>query len=264
MTATGIALAALHDLDGHGAETAGAAPDQHRIVRLHLVFGPAVQHAIRGRADQDVGRGLFPVHVLGLRHALVRLDLGELGEAAVVGLVSPDPERRRVHRVVAGLDPRAVAAPHAAVDDDLVADLHVGDVLADLVDDARGIAAADVEILRLAGLVARLDDVDRDAERGPDVIVVDAGRHDVDEALVVRDVGDLDHFLLERLHGLTEPLPADQPGVHLLWNFTERRLLADLVDFFAHASPSASVPVPGVLSSTRHRKVHATTTTENG
>jgi hypothetical protein len=50
---------------------------------------------------------------------------------------------------------------------------------------------------------------------GPDVVVVDAGRHDVDEHFVVGDAGDVDDFLLEGLHRRAEPLRADQPGVHL-------------------------------------------------
>ena len=35
-------------------------------------------------------------------------------------------------------------------------------------------------------------------ERGPDVVVVDAGRHDVDQHLVVADRRDVDDLLLER------------------------------------------------------------------
>jgi hypothetical protein len=140
----------LDDLDRHRAEPARAAPDQGDVAFLDGVLAPAVQHPPGGGADQGVGRGFLPGHVLGLGHALLGLDLGELGEAAPVGLVAPDPEGGRVHRVAAALDPDgAVRLPLAAVHDDLVADLDVGDVLADLVDDAGGVAAADVEGGRL-------------------------------------------------------------------------------------------------------------------
>jgi hypothetical protein len=59
------------------------------------------------------------------------------------------------------------------VDDDTVTHLDVGDASADGVDDAGGVAAADVEAGSVALLFAGLDDVDGDAEGGPDVVVVD-------------------------------------------------------------------------------------------
>jgi hypothetical protein len=118
------AAGGLDDLDRHRAEAAGAAPHQHRIAGVDDVGRPAVQHPVGGRADQHVRRGLLPGQVRRLGQALVVLHLGVLREAAPVGLVAPDDLRRREHRVLAG-DPRIVAVPHAAVDDDLVADLDV-------------------------------------------------------------------------------------------------------------------------------------------
>ena len=44
-----------------------------------------------------------------------------------------------------------------------IADLDVGDPLADLVDDAGGVAAADVEIFLFTGFVTGTDDIDRNA-----------------------------------------------------------------------------------------------------
>ena len=68
----------------------------------------------------------------------------------------------------------------------------LGDRAADLPHDARGVAAADVE-RRVVGPVlvarARLDHVDRRAEAGPDVVVVDAGRHHPDQHLVGLQLG---------------------------------------------------------------------------
>lgn len=75
------------------------------------------------------------------------------------------------------------------MDRHLVADLEMGHILADLVDNAAGVAAADVEALRLASLVACADHIHGDAQAGPDVVVVDAGRHHVDQHLVVGRVG---------------------------------------------------------------------------
>jgi hypothetical protein len=252
------AASGLDDLDGHRAQPARATPDEDDVVLLDGVLAPAVQHAPRCGRDEGVGRGGLPGHVLGLGHALLGLDLGELGEAAPVGLVAPDPEGRGVHRVAAALTDGQVRGPLAAVHDDLVADLDVGDVLADLVDDAGGVAAADVEGLAAevaAGvpLVAGADDIDRDAEAGPDVVVVDPGRHDVDEHLVVGDVGDVDDLLLEGLHRRAEPLRADQPGVHLLGDLSEGRHLTDVVQLLGHAwRPFCDMPqFPGVAGSRR-------------
>ena len=115
-------------------------------------------HGVRRPADAACGRrsrrracgAAASSHVRcgGLRHALVRLHLRELREAAPVGLVAPDAGTRGEHRIVARHHLRVVGVPQAAVDDDLVADLDVRDVLADGVDDAGGVAAADVEVRR--------------------------------------------------------------------------------------------------------------------
>ena len=99
------------------------------------------------------------------------LDAGELGEASPSCVSKPQMRKLLLkRRVAAGDDEGVVCVPHAAVQDDLVADLDVGDVGADGVDDAGGVAAADVEALLVAG-VARLlvhaDDVDRHAEARP-------------------------------------------------------------------------------------------------
>jgi hypothetical protein len=139
------------------------------------------------------------------------------------------------------------------VHDDLVADLDVGDVLADGIHDARGVAAADVEALRLACLVAGADDVDRDAEAGPHVVVVDAGCHDVDEHLVVGDRRDIDDLLLEGLQRRAEALRADQPGMHLRGDLAQGRLLAQVVEFLGHRGSSLQRRAARGLSGQRWR-----------
>ena len=183
----GAPPAARDDLDRHRAEAAGAAPHEHRIARLHDVRRPAVQHAIRGRADEHVRRGLFPRQVRRLRHALVVLHLACTARSCPSSTRSP--RSAGVGANIGSLPAthaRIVGVPHAAVDDDVVADLDVRDVLADRPHDAARVAAADVEVLGLALLLARLDDVDRDAHRRPHVVVVDARGHHVDEHVVRR------------------------------------------------------------------------------
>ena len=142
-----------------------------------------MQHAIGGRADEHVGRGGFPGQVLGLGQALMRLHLGELREAAPVGFVAPDLLAVAQHRIFAGENVRIVGVPHAAVNNDFVANFHVGNLRTDFPDDAGCIGTADVEILGVAALLSGLDDVDRDAHRGPHVVVVDPGRLNLDEHL---------------------------------------------------------------------------------
>ena len=152
--------------------------------------------------------------MLGARQALMRLHLGELGEAAVVRLVAPDAKCRRVHGIDAGLHGKAVSRPSAAVDDDFVALPQVLHVLADIHDDAARVRASDVEPLGLASLVTGPDHVDRRAQRCPHVVVVDTCGHDVDEDLVIRQGRDVHYLLLEGSCWRSESLGSDQPGVH--------------------------------------------------
>ena len=102
-------------------------PRRARRRRLQRVRRPAVEHAVGRGADEHVGRRRLPRQVLRLRQALVRLHPGELREAAPVGLVAPDPEARANIGSVPGRTVGSFAFPHAAVDDDLVADLDVGE-----------------------------------------------------------------------------------------------------------------------------------------
>ena len=175
-----------------------------------------MQHAIRGRADEHVRGRFFPRQPRRLGHALVVLHLGVLREAAPVRFVAPDPLRRREHRIFAGDDMRIVGLPHAAVHDDVVADLHVRDVLADGPHHAARVAAADVKVLELAFLLPRLDDVDGDPHRRPHVVVVDARGHHVDEHVAWTERRYRQRLLLERVARLAEPLGADHLREHLV------------------------------------------------
>ena len=100
------------------------------------------------------------------------------------------------------------------MDHDLVAGLPAGDALADLPDDPRGVGAADV--VAVLGVVAVAEDRDRLAQRRPDVVEVDAGRHHPDDHLEGAGLGNLDLLELESVVGLALALLADHPGCHRL------------------------------------------------
>ncbi len=124
--------------------------------------------------------------------------------------------------------------------DDFVADVPVPDVGTGLIDDARRVGAADVEVFRFAGPVANANDVDGRTEAGPDIVVVDACRHDVHEHVVRADFRHVDDLRLERLAGLPEAGLADELRVHPRRDVPERRHLAEVVEilqFFGHAAP---------------------------
>ena len=123
------------DLDPHRAKAPGTAPDQHDVIRLDNVRRPSHQHAVSGRGTEHVAARLLPSKVFGLGLTLVRLRLGELAEATVVGLVAPDLGALGQHRVASGQHPWILRVPPATMDDYLVAWLHVGDIVADLPDD---------------------------------------------------------------------------------------------------------------------------------
>ena len=83
----------------------------------------------------------------------------------------------------------------------------------------------------------------------------------VELALVVGDLRDVHDLLLEGLHRRTEPLRADQPGVHLLGDLSEGRHLTDVVQLLGHAgvlSPTVLL-IPGVTESRRGRSAIWTT-----
>src|SRR5262249_40058341 len=149
-----------------------------------------------------------------LGQALVRLRAGELAVAAVVRLVSPDARALGQHRILAGEDPWIIRPPPSAVDDDLITHLDVLDVLADRPDDAGAVAAARVKVLRLALSLPLGDHVDGRAERGPHVVVVDAGRHHIDEPFVRSDAGRRNHLALPGVARLAEAILPDQERVH--------------------------------------------------
>ena len=85
-------------------------------------------------------------------------------------------------------------------------------------------------------LLVTVERRDRNAESGPDAVVVDAGRHHVDQHLVLTDRPGRHHFELERAFWRAVALLANHPSVHLLGHVAERRNLADVVKVFNGAA----------------------------
>ena len=228
------------NLDGLAAESTGATPYEHDVAFADRMRQPAVEHAIRGRAHEHVGGGGLPREMRRLRQTLVRLYLRELREAPPVGLVAPDPERRAEHRILAGLGEGAITIPLAAMDHDGIADLQVGDVMTDLVHNARRIGTADVKILARAGLLPRLDDVDGTPDRRPDVVVVDSRGHHIDQHLVRRKRRHFDLLDAKGLRRRAEPFLADELRKHPARHLADRRHLADFVGSLTRHRASTS------------------------
>ena len=110
--------------------------------------------------------------------------------------------------------------------------LDVRDVRTDAPDDPGGIGAADVVVERVSALLAGADDIDRRAEAGPDVVVVHARGHHVDEHVIGADLRGIHDFHLESLVGLAETGLADDLGVHARRHMAEWRRFADGVQVF--------------------------------
>ena len=130
-----------------------------------------------------------------------------------VRLVAPDLLARGRERVEA-VDLDVLVGGLVAVDDHLVARLPLRDPRPDLPDDARRIGAADV--VPPLGVVAVVEDRDRLAEGGPDVVEVDAGGHHAHDHLEGAGLGQLDLLDLEGVLGLALALGTDHPGGHRL------------------------------------------------
>ncbi len=210
-------------LHAEHAQAPGGTPDQHIVAGLQGVRRVAVQHAIGGRERERVASRLLPGEVRGLLHQLARLHAAELRERAVRRLVAPDALRGREQRVAA-VAVLVVAVVLIAVNDDFIADLPAPHLGAAGPHDARGIGAGDVE-----WILVHVERRDRNAEAGPNTVVVDATGHHVDQHLVLADRPSRQHLALHRGFRRTVALLADRPGVHLRRHVAERRDFADLV-----------------------------------
>ncbi len=222
--ADGMGAGHRAELDPETAKPAGRAPDQDIVAWLHDVRAVAEQHAVGGRERQRVAGAFFPGQMLWTRHALARLHAAELGKAAIGGLIAPDALGRREHRVAA-IALLIVAIVLVAVDDDLVARFHAGDLASDRPDNARGVGPGDMEV----GLVD-IEGRDWLSEAGPDAVIVHAGGHHEDEHFVAVN---LRHRHLFQLHGggrAAMALTPDRPGIHHFRDVKFRRNLTDFVD----------------------------------
>ncbi len=118
-----------------------------------------------------------------------------------------------------------VAVVLIAVDDHFVADLPALDLGADRPHHAGRVGAGDVK-----GILVAVERRNRNAEPGPDAVIVDAAGHDVDQHLVLGDRPGRQHFVLHRFFRRTVTLLADRPGVHVRRHVAERRHFADVVE----------------------------------
>ena len=141
-------------------------PPQTRTMSSFCTVLPAQPKSIRwavvptsvdAAAASHVRWSAFGRHLVLLRDR----ELPERAEVAIV-VVAPDPGRGGDHRILARDDPRVVVVPPAGVHDDLVADRDALDALADGVDDARRVTAAEVEVVRVAAALPLRDHVDRE------------------------------------------------------------------------------------------------------
>ncbi len=114
---------------------------------------------------------------------------------------------------------------------------------ADLPDDARRVAAADMKIrMVVLRFLARADHVHRRAERRPHIVEVDPGCHHIDQHFVGANFGNVDFFDLERVLWFAKAVRTDQLSVHLLRDIAYRRHFTDFVDFpGSHSDRSAPV-----------------------
>src|SRR3989475_4691974 len=142
------------------------------------------------------------------------LAAGELAEASVVGLVAPDARALGEHRVLARAHPGVVRAPPATVHDHFVTDPDARHVPPDGPDDSRAVAAAGVEVLGLARPLALGDHVERRPQCRPDVVVVDARGHDVDQHLVGTERRRRDDLATPGIARLTEAVLSNEVRVH--------------------------------------------------
>ncbi len=140
----------------------------------------------------------------GLRHQLVGLDQGEIGQAAEVGLEPPDPLIVREHRVV--VRARALVVDVVAVDGDPVAGLPVAHGRPGPQHHTRGVRADDVVVERVAAPHADLlaqpveeaEGRERLEDRRPHRVEVDRAGHDRHVGLVGCELGEWDLADLQR------------------------------------------------------------------
>ena len=130
---------------------------------------------------------------------------------------------------------------------DLVAGLPARDARADLPHDPRGVGAADVVVL--LGVVA--EHRDGLAQGGPDVVVVDAGRHHAHDHLEGARLGNLDLLELEGVARFALALLPDDPCGHRPGQLSRLDVqLGDLLEIDRHLFLHLSRRGTGALNPT--------------
>ncbi len=221
-----IGTGGVDQLDRIGAQAPRRAPDQHVLARLEVMRLVTEQHPVGGGQRQRVAGAFFPRQVLGARHELLGLHIGELREGAVRGFIAPDPLGRRIHRVAA-VAFLVVTIVLVAVDHHLVADLPALHLVAHRPDDARGIGSGNV----VGGLVA-IKGADRRAQRGPDSVVIHARRHHQNQHFVAVQHRHIYDFQLHGRVRLAVAFLADGPCVHLFGHISHGRDLTHFIEVF--------------------------------
>jgi hypothetical protein len=109
------------------------------------------------------------------------------------------------------------------MDDDFITNLDILDVGADGLDDAGRVAATNVKIPGLTLLLPDRDDIDRNTARRPDIVEIDAGRHDGDQYLVGLEARYRDRLDLKRATRVSETILPDDLGKHPFRHLAEGR-----------------------------------------
>ena len=220
----GIGAGGGDQLDGHGSEAPGGSPHQHVVTGSEDMRPVAEQHAVGRRQGQGIAGRLLPGEMARTGHELLGLDSGELGEAAIAGLVAPDALTGGIHRIAA-IAFLIVAIVLVAVYDDLVTDLPALHPGPDGPDNSRGIGSGDVDVA-----LVNIEGTDGNAERGPHAVVVDTRRHDENQDLVAVDLVRRQHLHLHRRRGFAVAFTADGPRIHVGRHMSQWRDLADFVE----------------------------------
>jgi hypothetical protein len=116
---------------------------------------------------------------------------------------------------------------------DLVANLDVVNLGPDRPDNPRSIRPTGMEIFRLALLLTVGDDIDRVSQRRPDIVVVDAACHDIDQHIFGADLRRWQDLTLPGILRRAETVLAHGKGVHVLRHDAQLGHFSQSTDFGA-------------------------------
>ncbi len=155
---------------------------------------------------------------------LAGLDAAKLRKGAVRRFISPDSLRGGEHRVAA-IALLIIAIVLIAVNDDFIADLPALDLRADCPNHTGSIGAGDVK-----RILVPVDGGHRCPQRRPDSIVVNAGRHDEHQHLVVTHRPGWHDFDLHGARRRAVAFLPDGPSVHSRRHMAHRRNIPDFIE----------------------------------